>query len=141
AIRERRPVVDTQTRPERSIMRLVLFTFAVLLGTLTPACADEVPANLIVAVQGKVMIRRQTWTGASPAVVGTVLRLGDLVVPDGGGKVSILCADLTLAESGDTTAGIPCRPEGQPALRWNGARVAPARSASTDFPRLLYPRA
>jgi hypothetical protein len=123
-------------------MRKVFLTaFAMLLGPPTLASADEVPANLVVAVQGKVMVRRQTWTGASPAVVGTVLRLGDLVAPNGVGKASILCADLTLVTSGDAPAGIPCRPDGQSELRWNGARVAPARSASTDFPKLLYPRA
>jgi hypothetical protein len=123
-------------------MRLVLLaSIAVLLDPSNSAFADDVAANLVVAVQGKVMIQRQNWTGTSPAVIGTVLRLGDLIEPDAGGKASILCADLKLATSDAAQAGVPCPPGSQTKLKWDGARVAPARSASTDFPRLLYPRA
>ena len=123
------------------IMRKAFATLMLLIHLPGLSHADELAANLVVAVQGKVVVRRQAWTGTSPVVVGMVLRLGDILAPDGGGKASILCADLTLVTTGDVPAGIPCRPGGQSELRWNGARVAPARAASTDFPRLLYPRA
>lgn len=118
-----------------------LMTLASLLCGVHLAHAEDRPVDIVVAVKGKVALRRPNWTGTTPVVFGTVLQFGDLLSPEGDGKATILCADLTLASSANILEGVPCHPGGQPELRWNGARVAPARSAAADFPKLLQPRA
>lgn len=119
-------------------LQVALLTVALLWGC--SAMADERPTNVVVAIQGKVLLQRDGWTGRSPLGFGTVVRLGDLLEPQGDGKATILCANLTLVSSVRVIGGVPCDVD-EAVIRWNGARLAPARSARTDFPVLLSPRA
>jgi hypothetical protein len=116
----------------------IIVTLALVWGCA--AGADDRPANIVVALQGKVLLQRDGWTGRSPLGVGTVVRLGDILDPQGDGKATILCSNLMLVSLVRVLGGVSCVAD-EPVIRWNGARLAPARSARFDFPVLVSPRA
>jgi hypothetical protein len=94
---------------------------------------------MVVAVEGVVDLQRDGWSGSTRVHVGTLVVLGDLLIPKGQAKATILCTDMSVVTLADVAAGIPC-PVDKPVLRHEGARVIAARSSGRAYPVLVSPR-
>ncbi len=72
-----------------------------LIATLVPTVANA-SFNRIVEIRGEVMLKKKNGSRYSPASVGNLLKLGDLLLPKQGSVVKVRCADgkLKRARSG-----------------------------------------
>lgn len=97
--------------------------------------------HLMVAVQGKVSVKRKGWRVYAPAGFGTVLRLGDLLSLEGASRATVACADLTVHEMPAGLSGVPC-PATRPALLvYEGSLLNPTRADVPDeIPVVVSPR-
>jgi len=64
---------------------------------------DAVLPNIVVQVEGQVLLRRVGWEDFLPAGFGTVVGPGDLLqVPDGA-QAAVFCGDIALWDEGPQT--------------------------------------
>jgi len=85
---------------------------------------DAVLPNIVVQVEGQVLLRRVGWEDFLPAGFGTVVGPGDLLqVPDGA-QAAVFCGDIALWDEGPQTLpgdgaehGVPCQ-AGRPPRPW-----------------------
>ena len=128
-----------------------LVTLLIILGigvTLPGGCGVKPPVNatpvamaqrvnLLVAVEGKVQLKREGWRDYVPTDFGTLVRPTDLLNVDG--KVSVLCADLSI-KSLNAQGRCPC-PINQGWLEYHGLRFdSGQRAMPQDVPYILHPR-
>ena len=108
----------------------------------TAAAFAEGPAHLLVAVQGKVLLKRPGWSASAPATAGTVLHRGDLVRVPSSGRATIACADLSVHElPAGKIGGVPCPAAESAVLVYEGSLLNPTRSdADEDVPVVTAPR-
>lgn len=116
-------------------------TVVCALAFAATAFADE-PAHLLVAVQGKVMLKRPGWTAFAPAAAGTVVHRGDLVRVPSPGRATVACADLSVHElPAGKFSGVPCPAAESAVLVYEGSLLNPTRSdAGEDVPVVIAPR-
>jgi hypothetical protein len=99
--------------------------------------------NLLLAMEGEVLLKRAAWSDYHPTAFGTVLERGDLLKLSAGAQARVLCDSLTIwpvpagAPAG-LSSGCPQPPE--PALKPGGAKVGPTRG-SKMVPYIISPRA
>jgi hypothetical protein len=104
----------------------------------TPTPVPELGPNLLVETQGRVSLKREGWTDYVPVSFGVEVRRGDLLRPDEGQEVKILCADLLL-HAVRREGGSPCKVE-EPVLRYGESRVLAPRAPGAPIPYILHPR-
>jgi len=132
-------------RQRSTVGRRSLLTAAVVFScgaVVAQAPATNRDAHLLVAAQGKVMVKRNGWTISAPAGFGVVLRRGDLVHVSSPGRATVACADLSLHElpAGRFT-GVPCASAEKAFLVYQGSLLNPTRSdASDEIPVVISPR-
>jgi hypothetical protein len=99
--------------------------------------------NLLVAVEGEVLLKRSTWPDYHPTAFGAVLERGDLLKLSAGGQATVLCDSLTTwavpagAPAG-LSSGCPQPPEAP--LVWGGAQVGNTRGFDSLVPYIISPR-
>jgi hypothetical protein len=88
----------------------------------------------VIAVSGKVSIRRDGWSGWLPVRFGTAVAVGDLLHTDVGATLEVLCPDLTRRKlSGNETSGAPCGAAQSPTRgEAGGPRLGPLRSGYAE---------
>lgn len=107
--------------------------------TPTPTSIPDLGPNLLIETQGPVSLKREGWIEYVPASFGVEVRRGDLVRPDKGQEVKILCADLSL-KTVNQESGCPCEVE-EPVLVYGPARMLTPRGQNLQqIPYILYPR-
>lgn len=127
-----------------------LLLWAILLGLLLCDCrptaeATNTPSSdhsihLIVAVQGQLGVKRESWSKYVPARFGTTLQHGDLLRLEGSSQATVACADVTIVAVPRGIGGIPCK-VAQPLLVYAGSLVNPTRgNTSGEFPMVVLPR-
>jgi hypothetical protein len=95
--------------------------------------------HLLIDVDGSVALRRAGWNrdAATPALFGTELRAGDIVQPEAGAQVQVLCADMTVAPV-TQVGGVPC-PEQTATARYGGSEVHGLRGRNVPL-KVVSPR-
>lgn len=98
----------------------------------------------LVSSQGKVQLKRQTWSGYQPITIGTVLCQGDVLRPAQGTRAIVQCADpdqnLWTVPDG-VSAGIEssCHPTNEPKYTIS-APIVPTRDPLTNrIPYIISP--
>jgi hypothetical protein len=100
--------------------------------------------NLLLAMEGEVLLKRAAWSDYHPTAFGTVLERGDLLKLSAGAQARVLCDNLTIwpvpggAPAGLNT-GCPQLPE--PPLVRDSAKVGHTRSPNPLVPYIISPRA
>jgi len=113
--------------------------------TPTPPPADEADPglNLLLAVEGEVLLKRETWSDFHPTAFGAALKRGDLLKLSSGAQAKILCDTLNIwnAPSGAAPTGLSgCpRPEA-PFLIRRGVKIASTRGGDPAAPYIISPR-
>jgi hypothetical protein len=107
-------------------------------GKPTPTPVSEAGPNLLVESEGKVSLKRKGWRDYVPVSFGVEVRRGDLVRPDEGQEIRILCADLSLHRV-TRESGCPCKVE-VPVLQYGARRVLAPRAPNRLIPYVLHPR-
>ena len=133
-------------------MKKLLWWIAVSLLVFLPACGAPAtpapaspgesgePSNLLVAVQGDVLLKREGWSEYARAVFGSPVRNGDLFKLDDGSQAKVACSDLTLVSMTPGVSGAPCKVE-RPVLMYKGSQVSATRAVpSSDYPTTVTPR-
>lgn len=92
--------------------------------------------HLLVGIEGKVKLKRQTWSDYQPATFGARLWRGDLLLPDG--RATVLCADLSLQHV-QAESGVPC-PVQEPVLLRGESKVITPRAPGVLIPYIVHPR-
>src|SRR5215813_1744791 len=96
--------------------------------------------NVIVALQGQVIMKRKGWSAFAPARLGTTLQRGDLLRLEGSSQAKVVCANLTISDVPRDLSGVPC-PATRPILIYLGDKVTATRSYGEGaFPRVVAPR-
>ena len=94
--------------------------------------------HVMLGADGPVEIRKQTWTTYSRVSFGTEVNPDDLLRVGGGGRVKLVCSDLTVVNIGagppDTA---PCPEQGELKTHLHETLL---RGASLNCPMLTYPR-
>lgn len=110
-------------------------------ATVAPASGSgDTAAHLVVALQGNLSVKRLGWSDYAPAVFGMALRNGDLLRVEGGGKATVACADLTLANPGSGVSSVPCK-VAKPLLTYGDSLIVPTRAEPpVGAPVILSPR-
>lgn len=103
-----------------------------------PTPLPELGPNLLVEAQGQVSLKREGWTDYVPVSFGVEVQRGDLLRPDEGQEVKILCADLSL-RTVDREGGSPCKVV-EPVLRYGESRILAPRAPGAPIPYILHPR-
>lgn len=129
----------------RRLWSLLLVVLLVACSSPAPQASAPasggVPAALIVGVEGETALKRQGWRDYAPAMLGTVLRRGDLVRAATSGKAVVACSDLSLSELSGGVKGYPCRTEGPAPIAYQGGLVNATRGdPNADYPLVLSPR-
>lgn len=103
------------------------------------SAASELGLNLLIEPQqGTVSLNREKRTKYTPVSFGAEVQSYDLLRPEAGQAITILCADLVLLPV--TEEGrMPCQVE-KPLLLPSQARVAVPRGLSPSLPYILQPR-
>src|SRR5688572_13455644 len=120
----------------------------VLLGCSPPAPTSAPPTkpglNLLIAADGEVLLKRNSWSGFHPASFGAVLNRGDQLQPAVDAKVVVLCENLT---TWTVPGGIPsglnngCPQVPEPALASAGGLIANTRGGTDPLiPYIISPR-
>jgi len=122
----------------RAVTRRLFLWCAIAAGAA--ASGDDV--HVLVAVQGKVTVKRKGWTTSAPAGFGTFLRRGDLVRLTSPAQATVACADLSVHQLPDGKAsGVPCPIENKAIAIYEGSLINPTRSeASEEVPVVISPR-
>ncbi len=128
--------------------RLTMLITVLCLGTLIlSGCDDEDKSkgatlqskkvNLLVAVEGRVEIKREGWKEYVPVAFGTLVRSTDLLNAEG--NATLLCADLNL-KAATGKGRQPCPTEAG-WLEYEGSRFdSGQRGSGPSVPYILYPR-
>ncbi len=99
--------------------------------------------NLLVAVNGDVLLRRTKWNDFHPTAFGVSLQRGDLLRVQGGAQATILCDNLNTwtVPAGAAPSGLNgCpRPE-EPFLVRQGGRIISTRGGDPTVPYIISPR-
>jgi len=99
--------------------------------------------NLLLAMEGEVLLKRAAWSDYHPTAFGTVLERGDLLKLSASAQARVLCDSLTIwpvpacAPAG-LSSGCPQPPE--PALMRGGAKVGSTRGVDPLVPYIISPR-
>jgi len=109
-------------------------------GGATPTPPPDLGPNLLIETEGRVSLQRADWADYAPVSLGAEIRRGDLVRPDEGQAVKVLCADLSL-HTLERKSGSPCRVT-EPVLVYGSARLLAPRADPNagQIPYLLHPR-
>lgn len=104
----------------------------------SPDVSDLGP-NLLIETRGAVSLKRDGWSDYVPVTFGTEVRRGDLIRPDDGQTITILCADLTL-QTVEREGPIPCKVK-VPVLQYGeSSLLAPRPENNALIPYILHPR-
>jgi hypothetical protein len=127
-LKKKKPGFSEKTRFLMIILSLL--TAALLNGCTKPTPEPVDHPNLLVAVEGDTLLKREGWSDYIPVGFGTIIQYNDLLQVDG--TASVLCGDLTVKTiSGPHYRAIPDaipyiqHPrntlvlDSQPMLRWN----------------------
>jgi hypothetical protein len=97
--------------------------------------------HLIVAVSGKLSLKRKDWNQYAPAMFGTAVKRGDLLRLENSSKATVVCADLTVHLVSNGPSGVPCDSNKKPVLIYRGERINTTRGyESSRFPLVISPR-
>ena len=108
-------------------------------GTAPATPAPDLGPNLLIESQEPVSLKRDGWTDYVPVSLGAKVRQGDLIRPDEGQEVKILCSDLSL-KTVKGESGCPCKAK-EPVLVYGPARMLTPRGQDLrQIPYILYPR-
>lgn len=126
--------------------RLCLVVLFILIGVLLGCDGDGAHApepdlgpNLLIETRGSVSLKREEWKDYVPVSFGVRVRRGDLIRPDEGQEVKVLCADLSL-QSAEREQGCACKVE-EPVLVYDTASLRTPRNPDAgQIPYILYPR-
>src|SRR5262245_51645629 len=80
---------------------------------------NDIGLNMVVALQGRLDIKRKGWSAFAPAGLGTTLQRGDLLRLEGSSQAKVVCADLTISDAPHDLSGVPC-PATKPILIYLG---------------------
>jgi len=134
--------------------RLIFSMLAFVIIGVAFGCAPPAPTsppetkpglNLIIAADGEVLLKRDSWTEFHPTSFGAMLYRGDQLQPAADANVVVLCENLTTwtVPSGSPSGlnnGCPQVPE--PALVSPGGLIANTRGGTDPLiPYLISPRA
>jgi hypothetical protein len=117
-------------------------------GKVAPARAQAPDANvsndnglnIIVALQGRLAMKRKGWSAFASARIGTTLRRGDLLRLEGSSQAKVICAGLTVSDVPPELSGVPCAAT-KPILIYLGDKVTATRGYGEGaFPRVVAPR-
>jgi hypothetical protein len=104
--------------------------------------ASSHAANLVVAIQGHVDVKRKNWSNFVPLAFGAEIETGDVLRLDPSSSAKVVCADLKLRDLSAGMTGTPCVPSQDILRRSDGSLIRPTRSVSVDnsYPVILSPR-
>lgn len=104
--------------------------------------ASSHAANLVVAIQGHVDVKRKNWSSFAPLALGAEIKTGDVLRLDPSSSAKVVCADLKLRDLSAGMTGTPCVPSQDILRRSDGSLIRPTRSVSGDnsYPVILSPR-
>ncbi len=100
--------------------------------------------NLLVVMEGEVLLKRTAWSDYHPTAFGTALERGDLLKLSDGAQAKVLCDTLTLwPVPGGAPAGLNngCPQMPEPPLMRGGTKVASTRGVGPMVPYIISPRA
>jgi len=102
--------------------------------------SNDIGLNIIVALQGRLDMKRKGWSVYAPARLGTALQRGDLLRLEGSSQAKVVCAGLTVSDVPRELSGVPC-PATKPILIYLGDKVTVTRGYGEGvFPRVVAPR-
>jgi len=105
--------------------------------------ADDTGVNLLLEVEGEVLLRRINWDDFHPTTFGTALQRGDLLKVAGDAQAKVLCDNLNMwsVPSGSVPSGLNgCpRPEKSFLVREEG-RIIATRGGDPTVPYIISPR-
>ncbi len=110
--------------------------------TATPVAVggEESAVHVLVAVEGRLSVKREGWTDYAPALFGMVMRSGDLLRLEGSSQATLACADLKLAQVAGGVSSVPCKVS-KPVLVYRSSLITRARAdVAGDIPVVLSPR-
>jgi len=122
----------------RFLTRFLMIILSLLIAALLNGCTKPIPEpvdhpNLLVAVEGDTLLKREGWSDYIPVGFGTIIQYDDLLQVDG--TATILCGDLAIkAVSGRDSC--PC-PPGPGRLEYEGAHY---RAIPDTVPYIQHPR-
>jgi hypothetical protein len=111
-------------------------------STATPGAGAAKPggANILVAVEGNLSVKRQGWSAYAPALFGMALNASDLLRLDGPAQATIACADLTVVKAAGGVSNVPCKVS-KPLLVYDGSIIiAPRPVIPLAIPIVISPR-
>jgi hypothetical protein len=100
--------------------------------------------NLLVEVEGEVLLKRATWPDYHPTAFGAGLERGDLLKLSDRAQARVLCDNLSMwPVPGGVAAGLNngCPQPPEPALTRAGAKVGSTRGVDPLVPYIISPRA
>jgi hypothetical protein len=105
--------------------------------------ANDPGLNLLVSVDGDVLLKRRNWNDFYPTAFGVSLQRGDLLKVPQGAQATILCDNLNTwtVPAGAAPSGLSgCpRPE-EPFLVRQGGRIVSTRGGDPNVPYIISPR-
>ena len=134
-LKKKKPGFSEKTR---FLTRFLMIILSLLTAALLNGCTKPTPEpvdhpNLLVAVEGDTLLKREGWSDYIPVGFGTIIQYNDLLQVDG--TASVLCGDLTVK----TISGrdnCPC-PPGPGRLEYKGAHY---RAIPKTVPYIQHPR-
>jgi len=126
----------------RFVIAFALSIFWLLGNNLLFAQTDgSDPANVVVAIQGRLSLKRYGWTNYVPIAFGTWLQEGDLLDLGESSSAKVVCSDLSLHDVRMGIGAIPCSPSRPVLRRQDGSLIHATRDWPDDgAPIVLSPR-
>jgi hypothetical protein len=112
-------------------------------GCRPPSDRSQVEGvHYVIAVNGKVEVKRPGRDGYAPVGFGTALALQDVLSLSESSTVTIVCADLSVREvQRPSLTGVPCPESPSPLLQWKGIPVNTTRGSREGLiPAVIWPR-
>ncbi len=100
-------------------------------------------ANLLVVVEGAVLLKRNGWGDYHATGFGVAVQRGDLLRLPDGAEATLLCDNLNIwnVPGGPAPSGlIGCPRPAEPALIRRGVKIASTRGGDPNVPYLISPR-